>query len=195
MSPPDTTARSAEATNRRLARTINLGLDLGAPEEAGWTIDVGDEHLERCAQAGFSAVRLGTCFGLHRLAPDSHQLHPGALERLEQVIVAASERGLAVVVANLRDPQLMADPPSHRERLPAGSRQLAEATKHHGPSVALEPLSEPQLELDPLWNGYLRELCATVREVDPERTLVVGPRSYNNARFLTELELPEQERN
>jgi hypothetical protein len=69
MSPPDTTARPAEATNRRLARTINLGLDLGAPEEAGWTIDVGDEHLERCAQAGSSAVRLGSCFGLHASPP------------------------------------------------------------------------------------------------------------------------------
>jgi endoglucanase len=195
MRTPDTPARPAEATNRRLARTINLGLDLGAPEESGWTIDVGDEHLERCAQADFSAVRLGACFGLHRLAPDAHQLQPRALERLEQVIAAASERGLAVVVANLRDPQLMADPPRHRERLLAATRQLAQAIRHHGPSVLLEPLSEPQLALDPLWNRYLRELCATVRDVDPERTLVVGPRSYNNARFLGELELPEQERN
>jgi endoglucanase len=116
------------------------------------------------------------------------------LERLEQVIAAASERGLAVVVANLRVPQLMADPPSHRERrLLASTQQLAEAIKHHGPSVALEPLSEPQLELDRVWNRYLSELCATVREVDPGRTVVIGPRSYNNARFLGELELPEKE--
>jgi endoglucanase len=195
MSTSATTARPAEAANRRLARTINLGLDLGAPEEAGWATDVGDEHLERCAQAGFSAIRLGACFGLHRLAPDSHELQPRALERLEQVIAAASGRGLAVVVANLRDPQLMADPPGHRERLLDGTRQLAEAIKHHGPGVVLEPLSEPQLELDQVWNSYLRELWATVREVDPGRTLVFGPRSYNNARFLAELELPEQERN
>jgi hypothetical protein len=86
--------------------------------------------------------------GLHRLAQDAHQLPPRALERLEQLITAASERGLAVVVANLRDPQLMADPPRHRERLLAGTRQLAEAIKHHGPSVVLEPLSEPQRDLD-----------------------------------------------
>jgi endoglucanase len=117
------------------------------------------------------------------------------LERLEQVIAAASERGLAVVVANLRDPQLMADPPSHRERLLASTQQLAEAIKHHGPSVALEPLSEPQLDLDRVWNRYLSEPCATVRDVDPGRTVIVGPRSYNNARFLAELELPEKESN
>jgi hypothetical protein len=95
MSPPDTTARPAEATNRRLARTINLGLDLGAPEEAGWTIDVGDEHLERCAQAGSSAVRLGSCFGLHASPPTPTSCTLERLERLERVIVAASERGLA----------------------------------------------------------------------------------------------------
>jgi endoglucanase len=184
MSTTAGTATPAEAANRRLARTINLGLDLGAPEEAGWTIDVGDQHLERVAQAGFSAVRLGACYGLHRRAADSHQLQPRALERLEEVIAAASGRGLAVVVANLRDPQLMADPPRHRQRLLAATRQLAQATKHHGPGVVLEPLSEPQLALDRVWNSYLRDLCAAVREIDPGRTLVVGPRSYNNTRFL-----------
>ena len=69
MSTTASTATPVEAANRRLARTINLGLDLGAPEEAGWTIDVGDQHLERCAQAGFSAVRLGACYGLHASPP------------------------------------------------------------------------------------------------------------------------------
>jgi hypothetical protein len=39
---------AAEEASRRLARTINLGLDLGAPEERGWTVEVSDQHLERC---------------------------------------------------------------------------------------------------------------------------------------------------
>ena len=189
------TPTAAEEANGRLGRTINLGLDLGGPEEGGWSVEVGTEHLERCAQAGFTAIRLGACYGLHRQTDHSRELQPRILERLNQLIAAAVERGLAIIVANMRDPQLMADPPSHRERLLDNTRQLAEAIKHHGPSVLLEPLSEPQLELDREWNSYLNDLLVAVRAADPERTIIVGPRSYNNFRFLWELKLPENERN
>jgi len=80
-------------------------------------------------------------------------------------------------------------------RLLTCTRQLANAIKHHGPGVLLEPLAEPQRALDPLWNDYLRDLCAAVRDLDPNRTLIAGPRGYNNARFLTELALPAGEHN
>lgn len=129
---------------------------------------MNDQHLERCAQAGFTAIRLGACFGLHRASPDSHELDPRILERLEQVIAAATERGLAVVVANLRDPELMTHPQRERARLLAGTRQLAEAIKHHGPGVMLEPLSEPQLELDQVRNDDLRELWRRCGTSTPE---------------------------
>ena len=58
-----------------------------------------------------------------------------------------------------------------------------------------EPPAEPQLERDAVWSRYLGELCRTVRDVDRSGTLIVGPRSYNSARFLGELVLPERERN
>ncbi len=196
MNPTPTAADSPpEQANRLLARTVNIGLDLGAPEELGWTIQVTDHHLDQCARAGFTAVRLATSLARHRDAADPRQLDPRTLEHLDQIIQAASERGLAVVIANMHDPDLMADPPRHRGRLLACTRQLAAATQHHGPSLILEPLAEPRGALDPVWNDYLRDLCAAVRDVDPDRTLMAGPRSYNNARFLAELSLPAGERN
>lgn len=36
----------AHAANQRLARTVNIGPDLGAPVEQGWTIDIEPAHLE-----------------------------------------------------------------------------------------------------------------------------------------------------
>jgi endoglucanase len=185
----------AHEANRRLARTINLALDLGAPQERGWTLDIGERQLERCARAGFSAIRLVVALALHRDPSEPNQLDLRVLERVTQTIDAARRQGLAVAVANMLDPELMADPPRHRERLLACTHQLAEAIKPQGPDVTLEPLAEPQQALDAMWNDYLADLIAAVRDIDLERTLIAGPRSYNNARFLSELELPRDERN
>lgn len=183
----------AERANRLLARTINLPLYLGAPTESGWTLAVGPRHLELCAQAGFTAVRLALSLAAHHQPPE--QVDTAVLDELDQLIRAACDHGLAVVVANMHDPQLMADPAGSRQRLLACTRQLAEATQRHGPTVVLEPLAEPHRALDAHWNDYLHELCAAVRDADPRRTLVVGPRSYNNARYLSDLALPEDDHN
>jgi hypothetical protein len=50
--------RLVREAHARLARTVNIGPDLGAPQERGWTITVERSHLEDCAQHGFTAVRL-----------------------------------------------------------------------------------------------------------------------------------------
>ena len=186
---------NAEQANRLLARTINLGLNLGAPAEASWTVQLGSADLNRCAQAGFTAVRLVVSLAQHCSPTDPVQFEPVVLDRINHVIEGASERGLAVVVANAIDPELMSDPAGQRDRLIAFARQLAAGLSHHGPAVILEPLSEPQGALDPLWNDYLPGLIGAVREADTQRTVVIGPRSYNNARFLGELTLPDDEQN
>jgi endoglucanase len=190
-----TSTNSAFDANDRLARTINLGLDLGSPQERGWTIEVSEGQVERCAQAGFSAIRLLVALAGHYPAGDSHRVDPRALERILRTIETARNHGLAIVVANMLDPALMTDPPRHRDRLLAGTHQLVEAIKGHGPEVMLEPLSEPQQALDPLWNDYLAALLQEARKVDEQRTLIFGPRSYNNARGLAELKLPASESN
>ncbi len=56
------TDRVAEAANRRLARTINLGIDLGSPLERGWTVEIEPSQLDACVDAGFSAIRLCICW-------------------------------------------------------------------------------------------------------------------------------------
>jgi endoglucanase len=170
-----TQSATAFDANRLLARTLNVGLDLGAPEERAWTVEVSDDQLERCAQAGFTAIRLVVSLALHRVAADSHRLQPHVLERLDALIDGALERGIAVVLANMQDPELMADPSGHRDRLLACTRQLAGAIRHHGATVLLEPLSEPQLELDALWNSYLADLCATFLTSIPRGRWSRGP--------------------
>jgi endoglucanase len=188
MTEPMSDDSIAEQANRLLARTINMPLSLGGRFESGWTLPFDPAHTTRCAEAGFTAVRLVVTLA-------DHPTKSGALSELDRAIDDAVRRGLAVVVANMTDPQLMADPAAHRERSLTDARDLAAAIDRHGPTVVLEPLAEPQHALDPIWNDYARELCGVVRDVDPDRTLLVGPRTYNNARFLADLDLPDAERN
>jgi hypothetical protein len=58
----------------------------------------------------------------------------------------------------------------------------------------VEPLAEPEQALDPIWNTVIPELIGAVRGQDRNRTILLGPRTMNNARFLGELSLPEQRR-
>jgi len=185
--------RAAHMANRALARTISIGVDLGADLERGWTVAAPDRHFATCREAGFTAVRLAVVWAAHTGPAPGYVVDPAALDHVAALADAALEAGLAVVVDNHLDPQLMSDPVAHRDRLLAATRQVATRFASHPPNLVLEPLAEPRDALDPVWNSYLTELVATVREADPDRTLVAGPAFYNTVLQLDALDLPEDD--
>lgn len=178
------------AAHLRLARTVNIAPDLGAAMERGWTAVVEHSHLEACAEHGFTAIRLLITFGVHRTAAG---LDPGTLGRIEEIAGQAASLGLAVAVSNNPDPGLIAAPEQHLAATLSTAGQLAAAFA--GQDVIIEPLTEPRGALDPMWNKVAAELIGAVREADPRATILIGPRTMNNQRFLGELALPEDERN
>ena len=182
-------AREAHA---RLARTVNIAPDLGAPQERGWTMNLQRPHLEDCAHHGFTAIRLLTDLAAHH-TPGG--LDPRTLQRIEQIADDATSLGLAVVIASRCPRELAADPEPHLPATLAAVTQLSGALAGHGTGLIVEPLAEPEQALDPIWNTVIPELIGAVRCQDRNRTILLGPRTMNNARFLGELSLPEQERN
>ncbi|WP_051178524.1 glycoside hydrolase family 5 protein [Nocardia concava] len=182
-----------EDTNRLLARTINLGLDLGADIEQGWTLPVGEQELDLCRDAGFTAVRLGVCWAAH--TGTDFRIEGSVLDRVTTLAEQATDRGLALVLTNFLDPELMADPPKHLDRLLSITDQVATRFADHPESILLEPLAEPRDALDAVWNDYIARILAAQRAVDPNRAVVLGPGAYNNARTLPQLELPAADRN
>jgi endoglucanase len=185
---PGELARTAQA---RLARTVNFGTYLGAEREQGWTIDIQRCHLEACAKAGFTAIRLLASLALHR-TPGG--LDPAMLNRVDAILDDATGLGLAVAISN-NVPDLSADADADLAAALADAGHLAAALHGRGTDVILEPLTEPRLALDAIWNKAAAELIGAVRERDQRRTILLGPRTRNNARFLGELSLPDDERN
>jgi endoglucanase len=176
----------------RLARTVNIAPDFGSPLEQGWTAGIERSHLEACAEHGFTAIRLLITLAAHSTPAG---LDPRMLRRVEEIARHAAELGLAVVISNNPDPGLIADPEPRLAATLATAGQLAAVFAGRGTGLILEPLTEPRAALDPIWNKVAAELIGAVRGSDPDATILIGPRTMNNQRFLAELSLPEDERN
>ena len=83
----------------------------------------------------------------------------------------------------------------NKEQFLAFWKQLAAHCQNAPDSVVFEILNEPNKKLTPaLWNQYLREALAIIRETNPTRTVIVGPAFWNSVDHLEELELPADDR-
>ena len=62
--------------------------------------------------------------------------------------------------------------------------------------MLFEILNEPSRQLGAeMWNRYLRQALAIIRETNPTRVVVIGPANYNSIGSLRQLDLPEEDRN
>ena len=179
-----------QGVNGALARTITIGVDFGNDIESGWTLSNPGDYFALCRDAGFSAVRLAVVWVAHAGAEPPYRLDATVLDRVSELVDAAIELGLAVVIDNHLDPELMTNPSQHRDRLLAVTRQVARRFLNAPETVMLEPLAESRDALDVVWNEYLADLVAAIREIDPVRVLIVGPAFYNTVLHLGELVLP-----
>jgi endoglucanase len=159
---------------------------------------VGDRPVRRALRAlprgRLTAVRLAVAWSAHLSDRAQHVVDPRALDRVERAVTDALDRGLAVMVDNHLDPQLMADPPAHRERFLAITEQVAAHFRQAPESVMIEPLNEPHGRLEALWNDYLRDALTAIRASNPTRPVVAGPGFYNTPMCLDEFAPPAEER-
>jgi endoglucanase len=157
-------------------RGINLGGALDRRDgRRGWA--VRGEHLDAIAAAGFSDVRLPV------------RWVEGVLEAVSELIEAAWGRGLAVLLTNHHDDEAMADPAGSAGRLTELWHGLTTHFLDTGGPLAFELLNEPRTSAED-WNALIPPLLAAVREVDPERPVVVGGADASSVAGLLELDLP-----
>ena len=87
------------------------------------------------------------------------------------------------------------NPEANKDRFLAFWRQIAERYKGQPSEVLFEILNEPNKKLTPdMWNQWLREALAIIRQTNPKRTVVIGPAAWYGINLLEKLELPEEDR-
>ena len=181
--------------NRKLGRGVNIiGYDPIWKSRAEGRFQ---EKLFRLIhEVGFQHVRIN----LHpfRFMGDGPEfaIQPSWLETLDWAIEHSLKNDLMVILDMHEFGALGEDPINLQPKFLATWRQLAERYRGAPDNVIFEILNEPNKALTPeLWNSYLKEPYAILRESNPGRTLMIGPAWWNGFDYLEKLELPGEDRN
>jgi endoglucanase len=173
--------------NRQLGRGVNIiGYD-----RIWQSLEQGRfqaKHFRLLKEAGFQNVRVN----LHPF----RRTDEAWWRTLDWVVKEASGQQLMVILDCHEYNAMGKDPAGNKEKFLTFWRELAAHCQNAPDNVLFEILNEPNKALTPqLWNEYLREALAIIREKNPARAVIVGPAFWNSVDHLGELELPENDRN
>lgn len=186
----------AQEANTKLGRGINLGNALEAPSEGEWGMTLEESFFEEIKDAGFDSVRIPIRWSNHADREAPYAVDPEFFERVDWAIDQATSRGLVTVVNFHHIEEIYEDPSGEKARFLKLWEQVADRYKDQPGSVYFEILNEPHGNLDAdSWNEMLGEALGIIRGSNPDRTVIIGPASWNNYRGLDTLNLPEDDRN
>ena len=193
---PTSTPRpsSTPAPPVTLQRGVNLGNMLEAPNEGEWGLFVREEYFDLIQEAGFDFVRLPVRWNTHAEAGSPYTIDPAFFDRVDAIVNWALERDLKIIVDFHHYEEMMTDPWGHKDRYLGIWQQVAEHYQDYPSNVLFELLNEPNNQLNAsLWNQYVVESLAIVRETNPTRDVVIGPVNWNAYDWVSTLDVPDDE--
>jgi endoglucanase len=188
-------ALDAFEQNRALGRGVNIiGYDPIWRDRSRARFQ--GKHFRLLKEAGFNSVRINLYPFRHMEATNGWTIRPAWFEVLDWAVKNAREQGLRIGL-DLHEYNALGDgPDANKEKFLAAWRQLSARYQDQPEGVLFEILNEPYGKLTPaLWNDYLAEALAIIREKNPTRTVIIGPAFWNSIAHLSELQLPDNDRN
>lgn len=151
-------------------------------------------HMQAIRDGGFDHVRLNLHAFAHMDA--ENRLSAQWFKTLDELVDTGVKAGLQVILDehNFNECAKEADLAPCRARLQAFWRQVAARYQGKPDAVIFEILNEPNGAADPVWNDMLAENLAIIRETNPTRRVIIGPKSWNSLDQLDSLKLPEADR-
>lgn len=184
---PDAFTQAAQ-----LKRGVNLGNALEAPNEGEWGVVLQAEYFTLLHEAGFDFVRLPIRWSAHAGDEAPYTLSPAFLARVDWAVEQARNNDLAIILDFHHYEEIFAAPAKEHERFLAIWEQLAAHYRDAPDSVIFEILNEPHDQLDEkLWNTYLAEALAVIRETNPIRLVVIGIANWGGLGSMHALEVPK----
>jgi endoglucanase len=161
-----------------------------------WNKEKEQKEFEHIKEIGLNHVRI--CIGPFGYADEKphYILSKNFFERLDWTIDKALSQGLAVIIDQHEYEAMSDDPIGLKEIFLSTWKQIAEHYKDYPDNVYFGVLNEPHGNLTPyLWNYLCLDAINVIRSSNPNRTLVIGPGTWNNKESLQYLKLPENDRN
>jgi endoglucanase len=181
--------------NHRLGRGVNIiGYDpLWGNREKGRFKEV---YFQQLKEAGFNSVRINLHAFRHMDPAKDFALRDTWWDTLDWAVKKSTAQGLLTILDLHEFGTMGEDPAANKVKFLAFWRQVAARYKDAPESILFEILNEPSKKLTPeLWNQYLAEALAIIRESNPSRAVIIGPGFWNGIDHLKELQLPERDRN
>jgi len=153
-----------------------------------------EKHFKLLKEGGFNSVRI--CLSAFAHMDAANKLDEKWFKTLDWAVEKALVNDLAVILDLHEFVEMGKDPAALKPKYLAFWKQVAPHFKNAPSTVMFEVLNEPNSKLTPeLWNQYLLEGLAIIRESNPTRTVIIGPAFWNGFANLDTLKLPEQDRN
>ena len=149
-------------------------------------------HMQAIRDGGFDHVRLNLHAFAHMDA--EHRLSAQWLKQLDEFVDAGVKAGLQVILDEHNFNECANELAACRNQLKAFWRQIAPRYRDAPSAVIFEILNEPNGAADAVWNDMLAENLAIIRESNPTRRVIVGPKFWNSLDHLDSLRLPEADR-
>ena len=180
--------------NKTIARSVNLGNMLEAPNEGDWGITVDELFFELIGNAGFNAVRVPIRWSTHALADSPWTINTFFFDRIDWVVDKARMNNLSIIINIHHYEEIMTDPAAHHARFLGLWKQISEHYADEPLDLFFEILNEPNDKLTPqLWNTYLADAIEIIRQTNPDRTLIVGTANWGGLDGLGDLTIPDDD--
>jgi endoglucanase len=181
---------------RDIARCVNLGNMLEAPNEGDWGLVVQHAWLQTIAGAGFDTVRIPIKWSGHAERDAPYTIDPTFFARIDEVVGWALDAGLQTIINIHHYDEIMQRPAQEHERLLALWAQIAVHYQDYPATMIFEALNEPNSRLDSRrWNAYQADVVEVIRRSNPDRRIIIGPTGWNSMWELDALDLPENHDN
>jgi endoglucanase len=155
-----------------------------------------EKHFRLLKEAGFNSIRVNLHGFRHMDKDRDWELSDAWFNTVDWIVQNAREQGLMVIL-DLHEYNAMGeDAEGNKPKFLAFWRQVSAHFAKAPENVLFEILNEPSKKMTPeVWNAYLKEALAIIREKNPARTVIIGPAQWNSFRMLDKLELPAEDRN
>lgn len=189
----DTPAHQAA---RLFMRGVNFGNYLEAPPNTWGTIVYTANDFALARAEGFDHVRLPVAWHHYTGPAPAYTLSNSVYAKVDFLVTNALNHGLAAIVNIHHFDDFTSDPPAFTNKFYAIWRQVAAHYAAASPALALELLNEPKdaattAVLKPIYAEAIRQ----IRSISPNRTIFVGPGSWNSITELNLLLLPDGDSN
>ena len=194
--PPVEHISQAFEINKKLGRGINMGNAFEAPSENAWGNPWKPEYFRMMSELGFTHVRVPVRWEPRSMSSLPYTIDSDFLDRIKLVVDEALKNGLHVIINMHHHDELLENPGKEKPRFLAQWKQISDFFKSYPNELLFEILNEPNSAISPqIWNQYLAEAFAVIREKNPNRVVLIGTAEWGGISGLSQLVIPENDGN